>query len=266
MAMRGTRYAEHPSCAALRPYVECFWSRISAGPAEEAGPHRVLPDGCMDIIFNFGEAWLTESPSGSVANRERSYVVGTMSRPVLVGMGGRVEFLGVRFRPAKAHLFLRLPAVELTNRSAALDNLWGRAGKELEARLVELPTFQQKLSHLEQELLHRLPLDGKQDSCVDAAIDFVLRSRGASSVKVLSTLTGISRQYLARKFAQYVGVSPKLFCRVIRFQNLLKQMKRSEPLRWSTAAQELGYYDQAHMIWDCKEFSGLSPEKYRLSH
>lgn len=265
MPTAANRYTEYAPCAALRPYVECFWSSSTAGAGQANRFHRVLPDGCMDIIFNFGEVWSDRAPPRNGANREGSYVVGTMTRPLLVGLGNRAEFLGVRFRPGKALAFLRLSADELTDRSTALDNLWGRTGKTLEARLAELPSLQRKIAELEQELLRRLALDGKQDPCVEAAVAFILRQRGTPSVQAVCAQAGISRQHLARKFAHHVGISPKLFCRVVRFQNIVEQLRGSGPVGWSATALELGFYDQAHMISDFKELAGLSPGQYRLS-
>ena len=265
MPTAANRYTEYTPCAALRPYVECFWSWLSASPAPDTSFHRVLPDGCMDIVFNFGESWAGSNPSGELANFDKSYVVGTMTRPLLVGLGNRAEFLGVRFRPGKAPAFLRLSADELTDRSASLDNLWGRTGKTLEARLAELPNLQRKITELERVLLRRLALDGKQDPRVEAAVDFILRQRGTPSVQAVCAHAGISRQHLARKFAHHVGISPKLFCRVVRFQNIVERLRGSGPVDWSATALELGYYDQAHMISDFKELAGLSPGQYRLS-
>ncbi len=265
MPTAANRYTEYTPCAPLRPYVECFWSWLSASPVPDTSFHCVLPDGCMDIVFNFGEPWAGSSPSGELANFDKSYVVGAMTRPLLVGLGNRAEFLGVRFRPGKAPAFLRLSADELTDRSTALDNLWGRTGKTLEARLAELPNLQRKIAELEQELLRRLALDGKQDPRVEAAVAFILRQRGTPSVQAVCAHAGISRQHLARQFAHYVGISPKLFCRVVRFQNIVERLRGSGPVGWSATALELGFYDQAHMISDFKELAGLSPGQYRLS-
>ncbi len=259
------RYTEYTPCAALRPYVECFWSSSTAGAGQANRFHRVLPDGCMDIIFNFGDTPSRQSPTGRATTSYGSYVVGTMTRPLLVRLGNRAEFLGVRFWPGKAPAFLRLSADELTDRSTALDNLWGRTSKTLEARLAELPNLQRKIAELERDLLRRLALDGKQDPCVEAAVDFILRQRGTPSVQAVCAHAGISRQHLARQFAHHVGINPKLFCRVVRFQNIVERLRGSGPVDWSVTALELGYYDQAHMISDFKELAGLSPGQYRLS-
>src|SRR5688500_1177213 len=96
-------YREHPAPAVLRPFVECFWTR-EPGTREEPGAavvHRVLPDGCIDIVFEF-------APVGGAPESIRA--VGTMTRPLVVNAVTDDSFVGVRFRPARASAFLRLPA------------------------------------------------------------------------------------------------------------------------------------------------------------
>lgn len=145
-------YHEYRPCAALRPYVQCFWTRVSGGPHFSAPDvHRVLPDGCIDIVFNFGEPWIEGSGSGPRAHPGRSYVVGTMTRSLLVERVNRTQFLGVRFQPGKARAFLDLIAAEVTDRNTGLENMWGNEARRLEERLAELPSIQDRLALLEGE-------------------------------------------------------------------------------------------------------------------
>lgn len=248
-------YTEHAPCAALRPYVECFWTRANhTGPTAAAAGHRVLPDGCLDIVFNFGD-------SAAPKLRGRAAVVGTMTRALVVGPGRHEDYLGVRFRPGKARAFLRLPADEFTDRAVALADVWGQQGSELEERLAARPGLRGRLGALENALLHSLSQATPADAGLDAVIDTIERGCGAVSVHHLSDTVGWSQQHLARKFAAAVGIGPKTFCRVVRFRRLLERV-RTRPLGWAEAAAEFGYYDQAHLIADFKEFAGLTPAQF----
>ena len=109
---------------------------------------------------------------------------------------------------------------------------------------------------------NRRPNSNTEDPYIQPIIRFVLDRRGAVSVQSLSVLAGISRQHIARKFDHYVGISPKLFCRVVRFQNMMRSVASLGNVDWASAALDLGYYDQAHMISDFKEFSGLTPASF----
>lgn len=261
MPEQHTIYQEYPPSAPLKPYVDCFWSRVSP-PGNPKLPHRVLPDGCIDIIFNFGDSWVRRDDSGSQP-RERSAVVGTMRRPLVVEPGQREEFLGVRFRPGKARAFLQVPAGALTDRAVPLQEVWGREGSELKERLLDLPKLPQRLDVLERTLVRRLARGVEDNASLDAMVELILRRGGMISVRTLSDAGGFTRQHLARTFEQHVGVPPKLFCRVIRFQHLIRRMAGKQPHDWAGLAAELGYYDQAHMISDFRQFAGLTPTRYR---
>ncbi|HUP61022.1 MAG TPA: DUF6597 domain-containing transcriptional factor [Thermoanaerobaculia bacterium] len=92
-------YAEIQPTAALRPWVECFWSRRDDDAP--AGEHRVLPDGCADLVFDL--------TSGE------GMAVGTMTKPLVLSSRARSEYFGVRFRPGRAAAFLRIPLAEITD-------------------------------------------------------------------------------------------------------------------------------------------------------
>ncbi len=248
MPLAGDIYAEHAPSAPLRPYVECYWTRTGSA----AGIHRVLPDGCIDIVFNLGEG-----------ARERSAVVGTMTRPLLVAASGRQDFLGVRFRPGQAGAFLKFCASELTNDAAPLDNFWGDAARLLLERLAESTNSREHVGLLEAALCLRLRDTRPANAVLGAAVETILDRRGRLSVRELSARSGHSRQHLARLFDEHVGIPPKTFCRVVRFQNLLEHVRHSRAIRWADAAAESGYYDQAHLIADFRQFTGLPPTAYR---
>jgi AraC-like DNA-binding protein len=258
-------YFEHQPRPALRPFVECYWTRHFVLPPTAEDVYRVLPDGCLDIVFNFGDPWVRRGPHGAHVDRERSRVVGTMTRPLLAQSGRQADFLGVRFRPGKARSFLKVPNGEITDDSVELADVWGRRGRELEGRLFEARETPHRLGLLEEELLRRLASDGQQDARVDAAVETILRRRGAVSTRDLSGACELTRQHLARLFDDYVGISPKLFCRVVRFQELLRRLGEQEPPGWASLAADLGYYDQAHLIADFKQFTGLTPAAFLRS-
>jgi AraC-like DNA-binding protein len=264
MAQFINAYREQLPCAALRSYVQCYWTRISGGPESSApNVHRVLPDGCIDIVFNFGDPWVEGNGSRYHSHPGRSYVVGAMTHSLLVERVDRAQFLGIRFHPGKARAFLDLFAAEVTDRNTNLENLWGKEARRLEERMAELSSTPKRIALLEAELLRRLYPRRADDAHVSAAVNLILQSQGSVSVETLSASIGISRQHLARRFEAHVGIRPKLFARVIRFKGLLKHAGHAESMEWVTAAVELGYYDQAHMIADFREFTGITPATFR---
>lgn len=257
-------YREYRPSAALAPYVECYWSRSSCRHMGAQSSHTVLPDGCMDIVFNFGEAW-SGSNKGSVARRagfQGGAVVGTMTAPLLVAPGVREDFFGVRFRPGMARAFLPAPAFSFTDRAIALADVWGREGARLEQQVEETGGERGRVGRMEWELRRRLDSARSLQPCVAAALHLITVRSGAVTMREASQFAGVSRQQLARSFAENVGVPPKMFARVIRFRGLLERLREARAVCWSEAAAHAGYYDQSHLIADFKEFAGTTPERY----
>jgi AraC-like DNA-binding protein len=223
--------------------------------------HRVVPDGCIDIVVEFDRCTGEGGQRVAASSADRSSVVGTMSRPLIVDARSSC-FLGVRFKPGKAIGFLGASAGELTDQSIPLGEFWSRNAGMFELELTEQPTIAAKLALIETVLVDKLKLKKDDDVYVEALVDLIRRQQGAVSIQTLSEFAGISRQHVARKFARYVGISPKLFCRVVRFQHMLARIKLARDVDWAATALDLGYYDQAHMILDFKEFSGRTPAAF----
>jgi AraC-like DNA-binding protein len=256
------QYVEYPSPPELRGYIECFWSRVSPdGASDYYDSHLVLPDGCIDIVFNCSDLASKEGSTLPAAKSDLSLVVGTMTRPLAVSTTGRVHFIGVRFKPGKAHQFLGVSAHEVTDISVGLEDIWGREGGFLKESILDLSLPSRQIAHLERDLSSRALRLDIWDRNLERLLKFIEDKHGAVSVESLASLAGISRQHLARKFDHYIGVSPKVFCRIVRFRDMLA-LRRERTLDWTSLALELGYFDQAHMIRDFREFTGTSPMKF----
>ncbi len=229
-------YREHAPSPALREWVECFWTRRDDAPSGEA--HRVLPDGCADLVFD-----LTAGDAD---------VVGTMTRPLVIPPGNATEFVGVRFRPGRAAAFLRLPLAELTDARVPLTDIW----KTWDGRV--------DIASLETELLRRL--DPDRDRRVDAAVARIAAGGGTLRIGEIANEIGISRQHLSRQFLQHVGVTPKTFARVMRFRRLVDSLGIQTDVDWADAAAQHGYYDQAHLIAEFRELAGTTPGAFHFSN
>ncbi|RYZ36515.1 MAG: AraC family transcriptional regulator, partial [Myxococcaceae bacterium] len=131
------RYVEVLPCAALAPYVRCYWGMETSGPL--GAPHRVMPDGCLDILVDL---------SGGV----RPSVVGAMRTAAVVPLVSPTSIVAVRFRPGGAQPFLRLPLQELTDAQVALGDLWPRVAREGWERLGEVRGMAARFALLERLL------------------------------------------------------------------------------------------------------------------
>ena len=234
-------YREIVPSPRLSKHVECFWSgRPSQGEVE----HRVLPDGCTDLIFSVA------------GGRVRASAVGAMTQPLIASPAPGEELFGVRFHPAMSHGLMRVPVGLLTDQVVALESLWGRDARTLEQRIAEAPSDQQRIAVIEAAI--KLPDDGTP---VQRAALWVVENRGEASADELARHAGLSARQFRRLCIEQTGVGPKMLCRIVRFRAATNDMPHRST-DWAGFALDHGYYDQAHFINDFREFSGLTPAEY----
>lgn len=252
-------YREHAPPDPLADVVECFWTIRSASPLPAVVTNRVLPDGCSDIIVDLGEP-----PAGSTGwyPRSRSYVVGTMRTALVVELTGRIDLLGVRFRPGGGTPVLGVPADELAGQRFALVDVVPKCGNVV-YRLAEAPArsrtelFARWLGDLRGSRGHG------PDARVARARTIIGRSDGGVLVGTLAEAVGVSRRQLERLFVRDVGVAPGEACRVARFRGAVGRMAREPRHSLARVAYASGYCDQAHFTREFRRLAGVPPGAYR---
>lgn len=242
-------YAEHRPPAELGAIVECFWTR-RVDARDERLTHRVLPDGCVDII-------ITVDDSGSSA-----VGVGAMTRPLVVTGRSPALTIGVRFRPGFAQAALGVPAAELTDETVAWSLLARDAAEELE-RIDRASGDQAKLGAVTTMIARRFA-GTVVPPAVRESVRRIVAADGMLRIAALAPEIGVSRQQLARLFAVHVGVAPKVFARVMRVRAAIARADAARAANpygvdWSAVAYELGYYDQPHLVDEFKAITGLTP-------
>lgn len=188
------------------------------------------------------------------------FLVGQMTRPMLISPDGRVELIGIRFHPGGTLPFLRLDMQELTNRVVELAAL----SRDLERRFVtrmdearSLPSMALKIATLEKLLCGLLRHSQPESRLVGLAAKIVARG-GQVTISELAQDAGVSSRQLERRFLSEVGLGPKLLCRILRFQQVFRAVERNES-GWAAIAADCGYYDQAHLIRDFQQFARQTP-------
>ena len=222
------------------PHVACVWQR---DPEPAAHAHRIVPDGCADVVWVQGrqlaiagpqtEARVSEIPAGAAA-------------------------LGVRFRIGAAGSALGVPARELLDRSVALEDVWGLGARRLAERLDAAATPDEALAAFTAAIERRLPAPTELDTLVRAAALRAARPR--APVEALGDGLGVGERQLRRRFLDAVGYGPKTLQRVLRFQRFLA-LARAPHADSDLAglAFAAGYADQAHLTRECRRLAGLPP-------
>jgi len=245
----------------LNAFVENFWL-IEGGQAPRL--EKILPCGTSELVINLknNEIHIHDSSQPGRYRRYSGAVVsGTYSRSFICNALQHEAIMGVHFRAGGAFSFLNTEASELTNAHVDLDDLWGRSGLQLRERLCSAATFQQRFRIMEHALRKRLHCTNGQLQVKTALKRFALGSSG-DLVRAVSRDLGFSQRRFIQMFSSHVGLTPKVFCRILRFQRARIFAEKLEAPDWAELAVACGYFDQSHLIKDFKEFSGSTPKIY----
>lgn len=256
------RYRERRVRPPLDRFLECFWFLQGEGAPEGRPVQRIVPDGCPELIVHLGDPFQRITPGARPERQEPSFLVGQMTRCLLVRPGAHVDTFGVRFRPGGLAAFLAAPADELTDRFTPLPALWGRAALRLEERLGEASGDEERVRVAERFFLGLLAAGRASDPGLRAVVGEILDRRGQVELARLSGAAGLSERQLERRFRAAVGVAPKVLCRMVRFQEVLRRLEDQGPPSWVEVALDCGYFDQSHLIRDFRAFTGAAPSRY----
>jgi AraC-like DNA-binding protein len=277
MLAGSVRYREFAPCEALRDSVSAVFSFTA--PAENdaaagcvtreawfgAGDRFCSPffaDGHVSMVFSLQRTCGADGVWRPRPAGPRGDVIGPMTRVGEPSLAERAEMVGVYLRAARGRQITGVPAAELRDRIVGLEELWGPAAFDLASRLSEVKDESARIGCLESALLKRNGQERGSSITIDVTglAAWVERRRGQVTVESLADAAGVSRQHLARAFRESVGVTPKLYCRLARFQATLGFANRGDTVDWAHVAAHMNYADQSHMIAEFREFSSLTPQ------
>jgi len=169
--------------------------------------------------------------------------------------------VGAYFRPGCASRFFDIPLSDLADTAVAVGDVWGTGGSRLSSNLADLNEAG-RIDRVESLLLarlrHRPSRTGSLD--VEGLAATVLGRAGRVTVDGMARAAGVSRQHLSREFRARIGIGPKLYSRLARFQSVLAHASTRVTIDWARVALDMGFADQSHMIAECRQFSGLTPQ------
>jgi AraC-like DNA-binding protein len=252
-------YREYPPAAALRQHIDCFWTITGQRDNANGKPGRVTPDGAVEIVLGFADPMRLSFNGEPPQTRPRRIVIGQLERSAENENIGRTDYLGIRFRPTGIRAFLPLPQHELTGRIVSLDDLAPALDREMEARLGDIKSSARRIQVIQEILLRHCRGDRDHSPVVEAAVRALQRANGALSISSLMAQFDLSGRQIERLFNRYIGLSPKSYSRILRFKHVMRAAEKGRIRNWAELALIAGYYDQAHLIQDFRQFAGESP-------
>lgn len=242
--------------------IACLW--YFRGEPRPHALERVLPNGSAQLIVNLAEdqtrGYVEESNGLRVVTAGGTILAGIQSRYGIIDTMEQEHVIGVSFRPGGTLPFFALPAYEACDRDLALDELWGRPALELRQQLLDAPEAAEKLDVLERALLRQWR-PRRLHPAVGFALEALRRRGDAVRVAALADQAGLSAKRFIESFKQCVGLPPKQYERIVRFQTALAAAERGR-VDWTRVAGDCGYFDQSHFIRDFRAFSGITPTLY----
>ena len=247
----------------LSKFVDIFW--LYEGHNPERKTERILPTGTLELAINLRQNKLRFYDAERPENCSRfsgAVVSGASGRGFTPDAPQQVFIIGVHFKPGGAFPFLALPAGDLADTHVDLETLWGRSAVRLRERLCEARTSAGRFQLLQEALLGRLGRGVQQHDAVSAALEIFARNQAGPTVRETARYLGLSQRRFIQVFKAEVGMTPKLFSRIQRFQQTRTFIQQNRSPNWTALALDLGYFDQSHLIREFLEFSGLSPTDY----
>lgn len=171
----------------------------------------------------------------------------------------------VYFKKGLAHPFFPVPMNEISDCVVDADLLWGNWFSSLRERMLETSEVTSKFEILEECLLKEFASRLIQNACVDYAVTQIMLHPDQISFARMSQEIGYSQKHFINMFKNMVGITPKAYLKIARFQKAINEIEQRRTVNWTTISQDCGFYDQSHFINDFRLFSGFTPEQYLRS-
>jgi AraC-like DNA-binding protein len=260
---RSMVYLSYTPRPPLNEYVERMW--LVAG-GQSPRRERILPSGTIELVINLRQDQVRierTMDSARVQTYSGVVVSGTYSGAFEIDAMQHAAFMGVHFKPAGASAVIGVPAIEYANQHVDLAALWDdRTVSGLRERLCAATTHRARFQHLESALIRRLRTDRRLHPAVRLALGYFGPHGTGNAVGDVARRSGLSHRRFLTIFKSEVGLAPKQFCRILRFQHVHAVTQHTGRVDWAEVALSCGFYDQPHLAHEFRRLSGLTPAQY----
>ena len=251
-----------PSSAVLRPYVWAYGmttGRVDAAPLViplPARPKQLLTFSFADRFraLRIGSAQSDSTPRVAAVGPQSCSRAG-------LSVFGRIDNFTIHFQPSGFNRLFGVPMTELTDAAHDAPRSSDLKFRRSNTNLATLPGFAERIQIIEKRLIPLARIQSHPDAVAIAA-NRLFASHGIQRVSAMATASGLSTRQFERRFLAQVGVPPKLYARIIRFNAVLDHKLRFPSRPWSRIANDHDYYDQMHFVHDCRDFTGEPPARF----
>ncbi|MCW9705490.1 helix-turn-helix domain-containing protein [Fodinibius salsisoli] len=248
----------------LSTYVRMMW--LNDGYTPSSSKERVLPSTACQLIINLAGAPFRHFDKSN-PDKEYCYdsavLTGIRSHHIFLDSYSRISTIGVIFRTGAIPALFGIPAYELHNQVVSLKNVLNTETSRLLGTLEEAADPNQKIRIVANFLMDLLDKDVKPNPAIQHSVHLISKTHGTTPIAEIRDHIGYSRRHFSHLFKKLIGLTPKQYARLSRFQHALDIIHQCNISDWTRFALGLGYYDQSHFIHDFQSFSDLSPDEYR---
>lgn len=227
----------------------------------------VLPDGFVEIYFSRHDPISIKMNEHYLSTYSNSaFLIGQSTNKIEFNPKGKQELISMKIQPWAASMFLQDKADLFKGKTIAINDLGNLKLNLLQRMVINSSTKEEAFKHIEDFLIQSLKTCNKFSRLIYFAINYIFQNHRNFSVKKLTNLLNVSRQYLERQFIEQIGIGPKQFARVIRIRSLTNYFKSNPDISLTELSYKFGYFDQSHFIRDFQLIAGTSPKKYLSSN
>ena len=244
----------------LGDYIEIIGHWCSKGVGYRS---RALPRGAVTVVFDVGQRQRLDFYAADGHTRlcvPPAFITGSHSSSYVSDITADEPVMAIHFRPGGAFPFFGIPLGDLEDAYVGLEQVWGCDGRELHERLIETPSAATRFSVLEEFLLSRPWFVVHRHPGVAAAMA-AIEDNPSVRMAAVRGLVGMSTKRLIASFRAEVGLSPKSYARVRRFQAALRLLSTGTASGGRIAA-DVGYFDQSHFVREFRSFTAMTPTEY----
>lgn len=260
-------FQSHIPAYPLNQYIQTFFYYEGVSPIHNLD--RFLPDGNTELLINLNETSQNihhNDTLNKIQTCKHAWVSGVRTRPITIPSGRGSRMLGIVFCKGKAFPFYPLPMNELSDSVIEADLIFGKSILDLREGLLASKSISSIFLLTESFLLTRSGFNFLQtdsfSKCIDYAITQIINYPNQFCLEKLTDEIGYSQKHFIHLFKEQVGLTPKQYMKIMRFQKTILDIESTSTYDWSTLSHHNGFYDQSHFIHSFKEFSGFTPNEY----
>lgn len=251
--------------ADLKPYIDSFWQVQSDGnTAEVSAPQYCLATGLVELIVHTTPPFThTGTVAGKTVRFPEAFIGGMHIEPVLFNLHGNTGMFGISCKPETFVTLFDLPIGEIVDNYAELGAFFGKCIGDLPVQLQAAPSAEHRVQIAVDFFRRRVAMQARRDRFYfSEAMHYIRMESGQQTVDDICGKVFVGKRQLQRVFQENIGISPKLYGRIVRFKSAYSYVQRHPNASWTEISYHFGYSDQSHFIRDFREFTGENPTAF----